>query len=333
MISQIEKKDSLFQVEVFKALADETRLRILQIVSKGSFNVNEIKEILEMGQSRISRHLKVLSDAGFLGYHREGSWVYYSITKNNNNSGIISFSEKLLELLLSNFSLFEKDKLGIDRILLQRTEKNRTYFDSVGKDWESIQKEVLNPEVYRNMITSYLSKKSKHVLDLGCGPGGLVPYLLDKTEKVTGLDASPKMIQEAKEHFSKEPRVNFVQALLEEIPFPEETIDSVIASMVLHHISNPPVVMEEVNRVLCDKGSFCIVELQKHNKEYMRDQFSDLWLGFEEAQLVEWLVYAGFYPKDIQRITIRNFQVIIIHSIKKRRTTNVHSNNSNRKNQ
>jgi ubiquinone/menaquinone biosynthesis C-methylase UbiE len=326
VISKKEKTESMLQVEAFKALADGTRLRILQIVNEGSFNVNEIKEVLEMGQSRVSRHLKVLSDAGFLGYNREGSWVYYSIAKSNSSSEV-PFPEKLLELILSNFSIFEKDKLGIDKILLKRTEKNRTYFDSVGKDWESIQKEVLNPEVYRSIITSYISKKSKHILDLGCGPGGLVPYLLDKTEFVTGVDSSPKMIEEAKSHFKKESRVNFMQALLEEIPFQEETIDSVVASMVLHHISNPPVVMNEVNRVLCDRGSFCIVELQKHNKEYMRDKFSDLWLGFEEAQLVEWLVYAGFYPKDIQRITIRDFQVIIIHSIKKRRTNNVHSNN------
>lgn len=327
MISLIDSnKEFKDAVDVFKALADETRFRIMQVLSCGSFNVNEIKEILGMGQSRISRHLKILADAGLLSYNREGSWVYYSILEPSKEpkQKVSDSLVQWIQIEQVKYNWREIDKANIEKVIHRRNEKQNIFFNNLGREWESIQKEILNPELYRNIITSYLPKKNKHILDLGCGPGGLVPYLLDKSNKVTGIDSSPKMIEDAQKLFASEKRVQFIQSYLETIPIKTNSVNAVIASMVLHHISKPPVVLEEAFRVLSDDGILCIVDLLKHEKEFMRDKFSDLWLGFEKEQLQDWLNQSGFNIKNTQQLKVRDFEIIIINSIK-RRTTNVRS--------
>ncbi|MCB1189495.1 MAG: metalloregulator ArsR/SmtB family transcription factor [Leptospiraceae bacterium] len=311
----MDSSNSKTVINTLKAVSDEVRLRILNILLNGTLNVNEVQEVLKMGQSRVSRHLKILENADLIVSQREGTWIYYKLKESP------TFGYGLLQYLFScknEIPYGERDKSNTLNILQKRQESSNRFFNQIGKNWEKIQNNVLNPEVYRDRILSLLPETVKLSIDLGCGPGGLIPFLLTKSEKVIGVDVSQKMLTEAKSKFQEDPRVEIIESNIEHLPLSEEIANVAIASMVLHHVSNPLLVMNEVYRVLQSEGLLFIIELKKHNQEFMRDNFSDLWLGFQESTLTEWLKTAGFSVLDqIELNTFSIFQIIIIKAIKK----------------
>ncbi|XDD48349.1 ArsR/SmtB family transcription factor [Leptospira sp. WS39.C2] len=313
----ISNRNSLQILSATKAISDETRIRILNILSFGAFSVNEIVEILEMGQSRISRHLKILTEAGLIGSRREGSLVY-SFLPNEESSGL-KFPIELTKLLLSykeDLPSREKDQKMVHQILEAREKKSKSFFDGVAESWEKLQEETLHPKLYRSWILQELPL-CENILDLGCGPGGLIPFLLNKAKHVTGVDNSSRMIENASIHFGKNPSVSLIQTPMEQLPLSKNSCDAVVASMVLHHISHPPTVLEEIARVLKPGGVLCIVDLEKHNAEYMRDNFADLWLGFETELFESWLSNAGFKVESIGEIqTESSFKILTIKATK-----------------
>lgn len=304
-------------LSALKATSDESRLRILHILGYGALSVNEITSVLGMGQSRVSRHLKILTDAGLLESQREGSWVYYKL----NTLGIVRFGEGLLNLIAENKTAMpfsEKDRVITEKVLSERTKKSSTFFDSVGKNWEKVQEEVMNPTVYREKILSYLPKKIHTILDLGCGPGTLIHDMAPRADKVIGVDTSRKMIEAARTTHSENKKISFLEARLEELPVKDKSADAVVASMVLHHVSNPPLVIQEASRILKEKGILCLVDLKKHNQEFMRDNYADLWLGFQPELLSEWLSHAGFEVQTHEELdTDSVFKIITIKAVKK----------------
>ncbi|TGL26096.1 methyltransferase domain-containing protein [Leptospira bourretii] len=310
-----------------KAISDETRVRILHILSFGAFSVNEVVEILGMGQSRISRHLKILTEAGLIGSRREGSLVY-SFLLSEEDSGL-KFPLELTKLLLSykeDLPSRERDQRMVHQILENRERKSKSFFDGVAESWEKLQEETLHPKLYRSWILQELPLCEK-ILDLGCGPGGLIPFLLNKSKHVIGVDNSSKMIENASSHYGKNPSVSLIQTPMEHLPLADNSCDAVVASMVMHHISHPPTVLEEVARVLKPGGVLCIVDLGKHNVEFMRDNFADLWLGFEPELFESWLSNAGFRVGSMNEIqTESSFKILTIKATKEEGGHYVHSN-------
>ncbi|MCZ8155629.1 MAG: metalloregulator ArsR/SmtB family transcription factor [Leptospira sp.] len=319
-------------LSALKALSDETRVRILHILSFGAFSVNEVVEILEMGQSRISRHLKILTEAGLVQTRREGSLVYSFLPPNaarSDQDHSPSFFTELTQLILSykeDLPSREKDQKMVSLILEGREKKSKGFFDRVASDWETIQEGVLHPKVYRSWILEHLPNQSNEIVDLGCGPGGLIPYLLTKTKRVLGVDSSSNMIEAANSAFGKNDSVRLVTAQLEALPFPDASYEAVVGSMVLHHISHPPAVIEEVARILKEDGIFCIVDLVKHNQEMMRDNFADLWLGFEPDLLESWLTNSGFIIESLSEIQTDSVFKILTIKARKKGGHHVHSN-------
>lgn len=299
-----------------KAISEETRIRILHILSYADFSVNEIVEILSMGQSSVSRHLKILTDAHFLRFHREGSLVYYGMNHDSHE-----FYRELTEFLLSykeDLPFRELDQKTVNRLLERRESFSRSYFDDLGQKWEHVQEEVLDSKIYKDRIIDSLPDRSGLVMDLGCGPGGLIPYLLSKAESVIGLDSSPKMVDVSKKEFQGNDRVRIEEAHLESLPLDDSQADSVVASMVLHHVSHPPKMLEEVNRVLKVNGTFVLVDLVKHNQEFMREKYADLWMGFEPDLLRSWMMGYGFEIIEEDEISTKSvFKILFIKAKKK----------------
>lgn len=304
-------------LSALKAASDESRLRILHILGYGALSVNEISTVLGMGQSRVSRHLKILTEAGLLESQREGSWVYYRL----NEPGGIKFGEGFLALLAGfkdAMPFSEKDWQGTEKVLSERTKMSNTFFDSIGKNWEKVQQGVMNPTVYREKILSYLPKKIHTILDLGCGPGTLLHDMAPRANKVIGIDTSRKMIEAARTAHMENKKISFLEARLEELPVKDGSADAVVASMVLHHVSNPPLVIQEAARILKEKGILCLVDLKKHNQEFMRDNYADLWLGFQPELLSEWLSHAGFEIQSNEELqTDSVFKILTIKAVKK----------------
>ncbi|TGN19566.1 ArsR/SmtB family transcription factor [Leptospira idonii] len=324
--------DSRQVLTALKAVSDETRVRILHILSFGAFSVNEVVDILEMGQSRISRHLKILTDAGLISSRREGSLVYSYLPQSvsfSDESQNLAFPSELTSLILSykeELPEREKDQKMVSYILENRERKSKGFFDRVAENWESLQEEILNPKLYRSWILDQLPSNSQQIMDLGCGPGGLIPYILPKAKRVIGVDSSTNMIDTALAVYGNNPSVQLIQAQLESLPIENEACEAVVGSMVMHHISHPPAVLEEIHRVLKPNGVFCFVDLLKHNHEMMRDNFADLWLGFDPDLLESWMTNSGFVIESQSEIQTESVFKILTIKARKKGGLNVHSN-------
>lgn len=305
-----------FYVASLKALADETRVRILHILFLGSFHVNEIVEILQMGQSRISRHLKILQDAGIIFSRREGNLIYYYLNFDREKN----FQTELLNLLneyKTESTFYEKDFSNVQKVLENRFQTTRSFFDKLSGEVQKIKEQVLDVSVYKTVLLKMIPKNTEVLVDLGCGMGRLFPEYSKKVKKIIGIDFSPNMLSLAKNYNPSNSKIKLLQSSLEQVPLPNNSADVVITSMVLHHISSPHLAIQEAYRILKPKGTLCVIDLSKHNKEFMRNVYADLWLGFEKETLCNWLEQSGFKIQKLSEISTElDLKIIAIQTIK-----------------
>ena len=245
-------------LQIFKALADETRLRILGALAQGDFNVNEIIEILHMGQSRISRHLKILADSGLVVNRREGNWIYYALAPSNGNADITDSAQLALRAA-KQLEFYTIDLQNIESVLQRRRTMSQKYFDKVGSDWERLQSEVLDSRLYREQALALMPEQLETVLDLGAGAGLILPALFEKCRNIIALDSSQTMLKIAADFLEKQlpdqaENCEFRLGELEHIPLPNKSVDAAIALMVLHHVARPADALKENHRALREGG-------------------------------------------------------------------------------
>lgn len=276
-------------LKIYKALADETRLRMVRLLTRGALNVNEIIGILNMGQSRVSRHLKILAEADLVTSRREGTWIYY---QGNGGQEADPLVEDLLELLHRHEGVlahYADDLQGLEAVVERRREQTRTFFDSI-KDPEQLQYHCLNGSVYRKIAVDLLPERAKTVLDMGTGAGLLLPALLERIERVIAVDSSTTMLDMARKTAGVDAvRCEFRLGDLGHLPVADGEVDLVVACMVLHHLSNPADTVREAHRALRPGGQLVVVDLHQHEDEELRESMADLWLGFPPEKVRGWL--------------------------------------------
>ena len=283
-----------------KALADETRLRILRILMTGTYNVNELVAILAMGQSRVSRHLRILSDAGLVRPRRQGTWVYYGLTglwEGETRSGFLpSFAD---ELSANPLPLAGADDRGIKACLGRRRKQAEQFFSSVAERADSQRDEIEGPAGHHSVIVELLGENNGEpgtVVDLGTGTGRLLPLLARAARRVIGIDGAREMIDVARRRAEDEGDLEVELRLgsLEHLPLGDGEADAMVANMVLHHVANPQAALREVYRGLAAEGRFLLADYESHEFEFHREKLGDLWLGFDRDELSGWLELAGF---------------------------------------
>lgn len=285
-----------------KALADETRLRIVRILMSGSYNVNELVAILSMGQSRVSRHLRILSDAALVRAQRQGTWVYYGLTglwESEVPSGFLpSFAD---ELSTNPLQFAAADERGIKTCLNQRRRQAERFFNDVAERDDSQREEIEGPADHHELLSGLLSSLpgdggNGTVVDLGTGTGRLLSLLCENARHVIGVDGASEMLDVARKR-SEEiglDGVEFRLGSLEHLPLCDGEADAMVANMVLHHVANPLAVIREVHRGLVPGGRFLLADYEAHERESHREKLGDLWLGFDRDELCGWLELAGF---------------------------------------
>ncbi len=292
----------MISLSLFKALSDETRMRLLNLSIHYELNVNEIVSVLEMGQSRISRHLKILTDCGLLSFRRDGLWIFYSASIEGEGFDFI----QSIKHLLNHNSQFQEDLEAAEKCIVERTKKTALFFNGISKNWELLKKDIIgNLDLNGKIIKSV--PFSETIVDLGCGTGDLLPLLKSKSLHVIGVEKSVKMLEEARKHYELErDGIDIRIGELEHLPLRDEEADIAVTNLVLHHLSEPKKAIKEVHRILKSNGGFIIIDLFLHEDESMRQKFGDLWLGFSMDILENWLKEIGFAPLDVEHFELKN---------------------------
>lgn len=275
-----------------KALADDTRLRLAYILWHYELSVNELVMLLNMGQSRVSRHLKILSDAGLLQARRDGLWVFYKAIEEGDNKDFLS----------SLFSYLSKDLQNdldtASRIIEERAIKTRQFFNSIADDWDELNKEVLGAFSLPKEVKKCVPATCKIAVDLGCGTGEVLDKLLEVSESVIGVDGSPKMLDLARRRFNdnlaKLSHLSLRIGELDHLPLRDNEADFACINLVLHHLSDPKIALSEIERVLAPHGLLFISDFVQHKEEKMRRNYGDRWLGFSKENLENYLQEFGF---------------------------------------
>ncbi|MBN2736982.1 MAG: metalloregulator ArsR/SmtB family transcription factor [Spirochaetales bacterium] len=275
-------------LEGLKALADPTRFKLLNLLRESQLNVAEMVQLMDMGQSRISRHLKILLDAGLITLTKEGLWSYYALARDSENARLLS---RLDYLFLEDAGLV-KQRARVVRISQERRQKTRQFFDSIASDWGSLKNELFDEEQVSCKILSYI-KPARSAADLGCGNGDLLPLLSKSSEKVIGVDQSPSMMEKARGLAGENTAIELRLGELEHLPLRDGEVEAVVMKMVLHHLPHPEVGILEASRILKPRGKLVIFEFLPHQRVEMQERYGDTWLGFSGEQIKSWIKKAG----------------------------------------
>nr|WP_321399179.1 metalloregulator ArsR/SmtB family transcription factor [uncultured Desulfobacter sp.] len=286
----------------FKALSDPTRLRLLFILEHFELNVNEIVSVVNMVQSGVSRHLKILLEAGLLVSRKDGSFIYYAADQSGNNRELIMLVCSQLEADLG----LQEDLARTGQCITLRKNKSRRFFKTAAPRWDRLKRKVLGDFNPNAVFEPYLGNASV-IADLGCGTGEVLAGLLDKGgKKLIGVDVSPEMLEQARLRLPERPNLELRIGELEHLPMREQEADAALMSMVLYHVSEPVKAIQEVHRVLKPGGVFLLVDFLKHDQEQIRDIIGGVWLGFTRQQISGWLERTGFNLKHIESYPVEN---------------------------
>ncbi len=296
----------MFALKAIKALADETRLRLATVLVRYELSVNEIVTLLDMGQSRISRHLKILVDAGLLESRRDGLWVYYTAVPSGEGR---LFLDAMLPFALDMPTTRTDLDMAV-HILEERARKTRQFFNAIAEDWDALNREILGDFNLPSSVLKKLPKSCKTAVDLGCGTGGVLEELRHKAKEVIGVDGSSRMLELARRRFqegdgSSLPSVSLRIGELDHLPLRDGEADFACINLVLHHLSDPKIVLEEIKRILQKNGTLLVTEFIKHNDESLRSDYGDRWLGFDEQEFIQMAQNVGFYFDKIETINVK----------------------------
>lgn len=294
-------------LRIHKALADETRLRLTAVLLAFELNVGELVGVFGMGQPRISRHLKVLADAGLVECRREGLWAFYRAAGQGEG-------RRFLDRVAPLFADMPQHAQDAERALSsvrERAQATRRFFDAVAGQWRDLSREVLGDFDLAEELAGRLHP-GMIAADLGCGPGELVARLAETARQVIGVDGSPRMLELAAARLADRPNVSLRLGELEHLPLREGEAQAVTLSLVLHHVNDPQAALAEARRVLAPGGVLLVAEFDRHGNEDMRVKYGDARLGVDQKTLYDWLQTAGFAPRRMDAYPVNQGLKVLI---------------------
>ncbi len=269
-----------------RAAAEPTRLRLLALCARGAFCVSEMCQILGQSQPRLSRHLKLLAEAGLLQRIPEGPNVYFQLPPG------APLARTLLARLPEDDPLLQADRRLAARIAAERARAASDLFQRAGMEWDEMRALGLDAAAVEAAILGALPARIGALLDIGTGTGHLLELAAPRADHALGVDASREMLALARARLSERglaERAAVRQADMYRLPLPDASQDAVTMQMVLHYAEDPAAALAEAARVLRPGGTLLLADLAAHGRAELMDRFAHRWPGFDDAAIAGWL--------------------------------------------
>ena len=282
-------------LNIFRALADPTRLRILALLRSMELSVGELAQVLVQSQPRISRHIKILTDAGLLARRREGAWVFLRL----GEDGLI---HPLLAAVDAWMAHSPRDPWAVAdqaRLLAVQTDRARAaaaYFDAQAETWDEMRSlHIAESEVEAAIIALLSPAPLGRLVDIGTGTGRMLELLGGQAEGAIGVDRSPEMLRLARAKLAEAglEQVELRQGDMYAVSLPDGAADTVVLHQVLHYAQQPEAALAEAARLIAPGGRLLVVDFLPHEREDLRSRHAHARLGFSDAQMAAWFSAAG----------------------------------------
>lgn len=281
---------------LFRALADPTRLRIVALLRRMELSVGELAQVLGQSQPRVSRHVRILADAGLCNRRREGSWVFLGL-------GPAATAPLLATIDGARDAAAERwevaDAARLEAVQADRAAAAQAYFDAHAAEWDAIRSlHVAEGQVEAAIIAALGDAPIGRLVDIGTGTGRMIELLGTEASAAIGIDRSPEMLRFARARVGRAgiERVDLRQGDMYALPLEDASADTVVLHQVLHYAQVPAAAIAEAARLIGPDGRLLIVDFAAHDREELREREGHARLGFDDEQMDHWFAAAGLAP-------------------------------------
>lgn len=289
--------------ERFQALADPTRLRILALLRAMELSVGELAQVLGQSQPRVSRHIKILSDAAIVERRKEGSWVFLTLAPGITDQPMFALMDRWEDG--PSAEMFAADCQRTDAIRAERADAANRYFAAQAETWDQIRSmHIAESEVERAIQDALGQQTLGRLVDIGTGTGRMIELLAHRSAQAIGIDRSSEMLRLARVKLEAAGIASSLrQGDMYALPLADESADCVIIHQVLHYAHAPAAAISEAARILAPGGTLLVVDFAAHEREELRIKDAHIRLGFEDESMRGWFGTAGIEIDRIDHLT------------------------------
>jgi len=281
-----------------RAVAEPTRLRLLALCAHAELTVTELTQILGQSQPRVSRHLKLLVEAGLLDRFREGTWAFYRMSE---TQACATLGRTIVDLIPADDSTISRDLERLEAVQSTRAKQAADYFRDNAARWDQIRSlHVDDAEIERAMLTLLNPDEVGELLDIGTGTGRMLIVYGDQATRAVGIDLSREMLSVARVNLERAGLRNCQVRLgdMYQLPVANESFDSITIHQVLHYAESPADVIAEAARALRPGGRLIVADFVPHREEVLRGEHAHRRLGFSDEEITAWLQRASLIPEE-----------------------------------
>ena len=300
----------------FQALADPTRLRIVALLRLMELSVGELAQVLGQSQPRVSRHLKILADAGVLERRKEGSWVFLTLTDENRVDPMFALLDAWADP--ATRSWFASDALRTETIRADRAEAANRYFAGHAEVWDQIRSlHVAESEVERAIDRALPRQPLGRLVDIGTGTGRMIELFGPRAMQAIGIDRSSDMLRLARVKLEAAGiHASLRQGDMYALPLADQSADTIIIHQVLHYAHSPATAIGEAARVLAPDGTLLVVDFAAHEREELRERDAHIRLGFEDEVMAGWFAASGLEVDQVRHLKGGELTVTLWRGVK-----------------
>jgi ArsR family transcriptional regulator len=268
------------------ALGDLARLRVLRLAARHELSVGELARALQLPQSTVSRHLKVLHDTGFVGKRTEGTASLYELNDERLDESAAEMWRLVREQLGAS-ATFDEDDSRLAVVLAERREAGRSFFGRVGREWDHLRRDLFGDAFTAEALLGLL-RSDWCVADLGCGTGNASELIAPYVGSIIAIDREPAMLEAARKRLAPFANVEFRAGDLVDLPVGDGELDAAMIFLVLHHLERPAAALRDAARTLrADRGGgvLLVVDMVEHDREEYRHTMGHQHLGFAEKDV------------------------------------------------